>query len=65
MSAVHERVLREQEELTAKLTRLKNFITGYTFKDLGPTDQTLLKEQRRLMTKYDSILRQRIERFIP
>lgn len=52
----------EFNDLSLKIEKLNNFIErDETYKTIDPKEQELLKEQREVMTKYASILRERIK----
>lgn len=58
------RVLKEREELDARLEKLSNFLRDQELKTkLNPADLDLLFRQRSIMTEYSDILSAWIERF--
>lgn len=63
MKPHEERVVAEEKDLSDKLNKLGVFIAGEPFQALDFEDRRLLQEQQIYMTKYASVLRQRIARF--
>lgn len=58
-----KRVIREQEELTNKINKLKDFICSFSFHAISAIDRELLIKQLKAMRSYNRILITRIERF--
>lgn len=60
-----QRVIDERKELRDKAAKLNNFINSKDFDQIVPNvvDQTLLITQFQIMTSYDYVLTQRINRF--
>lgn len=60
-----QRVIDERKELRDKAAKLNNFINSKDFDQIVPNvvDQTLLITQFQIMTSYDHVLTQRINRF--
>lgn len=63
MKPFQERVVEEKKELDDKLSRLRPFIEGATFKTLPDAEQDRLIRQRRLMEEYSDVLGERIAAF--
>ena len=64
MQPHQERVVTESNELREKLTKLAAFISGNkTFEALPAEDQSLLRQQRDIMSEYLDVLGARIARF--
>ena len=64
MKEWHNRVMTERVELADKIYDLDTFISADYFDDLvDPVQSTLMREQLRLMRKYENILTQRITGF--
>ena len=62
MNDYMSRLKEEFNDLSLKIEKLNNFIErDETYKTIDPKEQELLKEQREVMTKYASILRERIK----
>ena len=62
MNDYKSRLRKELEELNFKIEKLNNFIEkNDIFKTIDLEEQELLKEQRRIMNKYENILRKRIK----
>lgn len=59
------RAVAEKEELDGRLKTLREFTATETFAGLDPADQRLIQSQIIAMDGYSSILRRRIERFMP
>lgn len=61
MKGYQERVLTEQEELSAKIISLTIFITDFTkIKSLNENEYNLLRRQLEGMFEYERILQMRI-----
>ena len=58
------RVVNEQTELNGKLVKLIEFTTTDTYRKLNKGDRRLLDAQAGAMTDYNSVLAQRIARFV-
>jgi len=56
-----ERILQEQEDLNIKIDKLEKFIESDEFNKIDYANQYLLKEQSKIMCKYNSILRVRLK----
>jgi hypothetical protein len=64
MQPHQERVVAESNELRERVTKLTAFISGNeTFGKLDAKDQSLLRQQRDIMTEYLDVLGERIARF--
>ena len=62
MNDYKSRLRKELEDLNFKIEKLNNFIEKKDiFKTIDLEEQELLKEQRRIMNKYENILRKRIK----
>ena len=62
MNDYKSRLRKELEDLNFKIEKLNNFIEkNDIFKTIDLEEQELLKEQRRIMNKYENILRKRIK----
>lgn len=57
------RVAQEQEQLSQKIVKLRDFICGEVFKGLPKTEQWRLTRQLTAMEEYFSILRERTAHF--
>ena len=57
-----QRVIRERDDLKARLDKLTLYATTPAFKALTKGDQQLLDEQAKAMVKYLAVLDRRIER---
>lgn len=55
-----ERLKKELTKLNAKRTKLSKFLSKQNKKTLSATQRELLKEQKRVMTRYAKILQLRI-----
>lgn len=53
-------LITEQEELDNRLNQLLSFLESKTFQSGTPNQQELLKEQARVMSQYNEILKERI-----
>jgi len=60
MEDFKSRLITEQEELENKLNKLLSFLESKTFLTGTPNQQSLLKEQARVMSHYNEILKERI-----
>ena len=60
MSTFLERIKEEQQELSSKLIKLRNFIGTPSFDLLDSPNKRLLRDQVLAMSKYNSILNDRI-----
>lgn len=60
MTDHEKRILDEEDDLSAKLDRLRKFLGSATFKALSCDDQGLLRSQSLAMVQYLECLRQRI-----
>ena len=58
---VRERVVKEQNELRDKITKLALFIYSAKIETVDKKQAGLLKAQLRVMEEYDKILTERIE----
>jgi hypothetical protein len=63
MEEYQQRVVKEKDELDAKIKALQAFTCAAAFSDLDEIDQKLLLRQSGLMQLYSSVLAQRIARF--
>lgn len=60
----HEkRVVAERDDLSLKLSNLRNFMTTPTFTNLDATERGRLQTQEVHMTRYLGVLEERIEVF--
>lgn len=59
-----QRVLDEQTELLLKISKLGIFLVSDKFKTVSETEQKLLPQQLEAMSKYSSILAERIKAFL-
>ena len=59
--SVRERVVKEQNELRDKITKLALFIYSAKIETVDKKQAKLLKAQLRVMEEYDKILTERIE----
>ncbi len=57
------RVIEEEKQLKIKMDKLSSFIKSDDFNKLDLADCCLLRKQYGIMSDYDNILQQRIERF--
>lgn len=57
-----DRLRQEQQELTDRLGKLKEFVETDAYGNLPCHDKFLLRQQLRFMTGYEIILRQRLNR---
>lgn len=55
-----QRMIDEADELSTRLTKLRDFINGEMFKSLPGEDQLLLASQCGAMTAYFSVLTMRL-----
>ena len=62
MSDFRARLLKEQDELSLKVTKLKTFILSETFEQLAEIEKTALKTQLQYIKSYAYILSQRVSR---
>ena len=58
---VRKRVVKEQDELRDKITKLALFIRSAKIETLSKEHADLLKAQLRIMEEYDEILTERLE----
>ena len=58
---VRERVVKEQNELRDKITKLALFIYSTKIETVDKKQAKLLKAQLRVMEEYDEILTERLE----
>lgn len=58
---VRERVIKEQNELRDKITKLALFIYSAKIETVSPNEARRLKRQLRIMEEYDEILTERLE----
>ena len=58
----YDRLLKEREELTAKIDKLTTFLTTKQFETLFKEDQQLLVKQHEHMLNYRGVLCERISR---
>lgn len=63
MAPYQERMITEQQELTEKLVKLRQYIAREEFASLEEIDRNLLMAQGAHMTDYSNTLAQRIARF--
>ena len=61
MDGAKIRVEVELQELSSKLNQLIKFMTTEQFKSLNSISRKLLVEQAAAMSKYESILKQRLD----
>lgn len=61
MDGAKIRVEVELQELSSKLNQLIKFMTTEKFKSLNSISRKLLVEQAAAMSKYESILKQRLD----
>ena len=61
MDGAKIRVEVELQELSSKLNQLIKFMTTEQFKSLNSISRKLLVEQAAVMSKYESILKQRLD----
>ena len=59
--SVRERVVKEQNELRDKITKLALFIYSTKIETVDNKQAKLLKAQLRVMEEYDEILTERLE----
>jgi len=61
---IKKRVIKEKEELDAKLEKLDSFLLTPSAKSLPKIDFELMENQRNIMFKYSILLGARIQRWI-
>lgn len=61
MSDFKEILFEELEQLQNRINKLSSFMNGEKFRELKIEQQDLLKDQLRVMNKYENILELRIE----
>ena len=59
--SVRERVVKEQNELRDKITKLALFVYSAKIETVDEKQAKLLKAQRRVMEEYNDILTERLE----
>ena len=59
--SVRERVVKEQNELRDKITKLALFVYSAKIETVDEKQARLLKAQLRVMEEYNDILRERLE----
>jgi len=63
MKPFQQRVVEEKAALDDKLSRLRPFVDGETFKNLPVEEQDRMKRQLHIMGEYSIVLGERIEAF--
>ena len=63
MEEYQENVIAERSALDEKLTTLISFLGSEPYDELTVAEKLRLQDQAQVMTKYSSILKERIENF--
>ncbi len=59
--SVRERIVKEQNELRDRITKLALFVYSARIETISPDETKRLKRQLRIMEEYDEILTERLE----